>query len=479
MASQCNLRLSRELQQLEKGDQLTMTVRYDEKDVRKISAIVMGPPGTPYQLGFYEHAANYTVFLQVSSGSDGLLLVKMIPPLTSKVDYPGSPPGVMFMTTNRGRTRFGPNLYAGGKVCLSIIGTWEGQKGEQWSPAQGLESVLLSIQSLLSTNPYVNEPGFELAVHSHDKENMEIYCAKIRHENLRLAVIQPLERALNISITDRDPEPLSMLQQFAVPNPVIDDPKEGKNKLVDTTQICPFDDYRKQRFLWYVDRYMNLVDEAITKDGGRHKTRFPLMPFEGGGNCMSGTWDYPQLKQRLHRIWHRLTQETESWAIQGLEAWKTADTTAYSIKYQYEQIVSNLKHRSDAVLDLSLVDGNPFIWKLTYFGRPMTNLDGGIFNIKIRISPRHPQEQPRVMVDTPIHHIRVSPRGVLIYLPARADEMSRHVEGIINAFENEGPAYNPLMIVNPEADSLFWGGTEARKLYNRKLRRTVEASVVE
>lgn len=270
-----------------------------------------------------------------------------------------------------------------------------------------------------------------------------------------------------------------MLQQFGVSDPVIDGPKEGENGLVDTTQVCPFDDYRKQRFLWYVDRYMNLVDEAITKDGDRHKTRFPLMPFEGGGNCMSGTWDYPQLKQRLHKIRHSLMQETESWAIQGMEAWKTAHTTAYSIKYQYEQIVSNLKHRSDSVVDLSLVDGNPFTWKLTYFGRPMTNLDGGVFTIKIHISPRHPQEQPRVMVETPIHHIRVSPRGVLIYLPARADEMSRHVEGIINAFENEGPAYNPLMIVNPEADSLFWGGPEARKLYNRKLRRTVEASVVE
>jgi ubiquitin-conjugating enzyme E2 Z len=31
-----------------------MTVRYDEKDIRKVSAIVIGPPGTPYQLGFYE-----------------------------------------------------------------------------------------------------------------------------------------------------------------------------------------------------------------------------------------------------------------------------------------------------------------------------------------------------------------------------------------------------------------------------------------
>ena len=32
---------------------------------------------------------------------------------------------------------------------------------EEWSTAQGLESILISIQSLMSSNPYENEPGFE------------------------------------------------------------------------------------------------------------------------------------------------------------------------------------------------------------------------------------------------------------------------------------------------------------------------------
>lgn len=36
--------------------------------------------------------------------------------------------------------------------------TWT---GPAWSPAQSISSVLISIQSLMTENPYHNEPGFE------------------------------------------------------------------------------------------------------------------------------------------------------------------------------------------------------------------------------------------------------------------------------------------------------------------------------
>lgn len=49
--------------------------------------------------------------------------------------------------------RFNPNLYANGKVCLSILGTWD---GPSWTPGMTLSSVLLSIQTLLSATPYHN-----------------------------------------------------------------------------------------------------------------------------------------------------------------------------------------------------------------------------------------------------------------------------------------------------------------------------------
>ena len=48
-----------------------------------------------------------------------------------------------------------------GKVCLSLLGTWEGAKGEGWNAnASTALQVLLSIQSLiLVPQPYFNEPG--------------------------------------------------------------------------------------------------------------------------------------------------------------------------------------------------------------------------------------------------------------------------------------------------------------------------------
>ena len=68
-----------------------------------------------------------------------------------------NPPKVKFCTLD-GHVRFNPNLYACGKVCLSIIGTWS---GPGWTSCLTLSTVLVSIQSLLNENPITNEPGFE------------------------------------------------------------------------------------------------------------------------------------------------------------------------------------------------------------------------------------------------------------------------------------------------------------------------------
>ncbi len=59
--------------------------------------------------------------------------------------------------------RFNPNLYSDGKVCLSLLGTWRGQSGENWDPKfSTLLQVLLSIQSIImSDDVYFNEPGYE------------------------------------------------------------------------------------------------------------------------------------------------------------------------------------------------------------------------------------------------------------------------------------------------------------------------------
>lgn len=60
--------------------------------------------------------------------------------------------------------RFNPNLYADGKVCLSLLGTWHGgDSSEKWDATHSnLMQVVVSIQGLiLIPEPIYNEPGYE------------------------------------------------------------------------------------------------------------------------------------------------------------------------------------------------------------------------------------------------------------------------------------------------------------------------------
>ena len=107
----------------------------------------------------------------------------------------------------------------------------------------------------------------------------------------------------------------------------------------------------------------------------------------------------------------------------------------------------------------------------------MTHLDGGIFRLRVSISPKFPEEQPRVKVLTPIFHHRVSKEGVLCYFPRKVEEMKNHVLMMVEAFEEESPPLDPRTIVHPEATKLLWGSEGDKKLYYRKLRRSAQQSV--
>lgn len=69
-------------------------------------------------------------------------------------EYPMAPPSVNHIQYSPDRLH--PNLYAEGKVCLSILGTWA---GEPWAFGMTCHSVLITIRSLLDNAPYVHEPG--------------------------------------------------------------------------------------------------------------------------------------------------------------------------------------------------------------------------------------------------------------------------------------------------------------------------------
>jgi len=139
----------------------------DETSVLRVHALVIGSEGTPYAHGFFHFVFGF-------------------PP-----DYPAAPPRVRLLTTGGGTVRMNANLYASGKCCLSILGTWQ---GDPWSPAMSLSTVLLSIQSLImNAEPYRNEPGYE---NTTDVGAVKRYSEIITHEVIRVAVIDNVQRAL-------------------------------------------------------------------------------------------------------------------------------------------------------------------------------------------------------------------------------------------------------------------------------------------
>jgi ubiquitin-protein ligase len=135
-------------------------VKFDPSSISSFVALITGPKDTPYDHGCF-------------------LFDIQLP-----TNYPEKPPTVKLTTTGHGTVRFNPNLYQCGKVCLSLLGTWRGDKGESWNPKiSTILQVLLSIQSLiLVEQPYFNEPGYE----SSYGNTQGISASKKYNNNIRL-----------------------------------------------------------------------------------------------------------------------------------------------------------------------------------------------------------------------------------------------------------------------------------------------------
>ena len=125
----CIKRLTKERMTLEKHNP-DYFVRFKDDNLQSFDAYIYGPADT-----LYSHK-----------------LLKLHVDIPN--DYPFKPPNVKFIQYGRGR--YHPNLYAEGKVCLSILGTWPGEK---WAQAMTVETVLVTIRSLLDNRPFMHEPG--------------------------------------------------------------------------------------------------------------------------------------------------------------------------------------------------------------------------------------------------------------------------------------------------------------------------------
>ena len=135
--------------------------KHDEVDMLKGYAMIIGPKDTPYEGGFYFFDFQFPY------------------------NYPFSPPKVTYLTNN-GIVRFNPNLYTNGKVCISLLNTWH---GDQWSSCQTITSILLTLCTILTDNPLLNEPGVQP---SHI--DIPSYNRILRFSNISVAICDMINR---------------------------------------------------------------------------------------------------------------------------------------------------------------------------------------------------------------------------------------------------------------------------------------------
>jgi ubiquitin-conjugating enzyme E2 G1 len=100
----------------------------DDSNVFEWSLTIIGPPDTLYEGGYFNAI------------------------MTFPLDYPNNPPTVRFKSD-----MWHPNVYPDGKVCISILHPpGDDPNGyelasERWSPVHTVESIVLSIISMLSS----------------------------------------------------------------------------------------------------------------------------------------------------------------------------------------------------------------------------------------------------------------------------------------------------------------------------------------
>lgn len=169
----CIKRIARDVCEINKNNLSNNGIFYihDEKNILNGIALIIGPKDTVYEYGFY--------FFKFSFPEN----------------YPFSPPKVTFCNyDNKTNTRFHPNLYRNGKSCLSVLNTW---RGDGWTSCQTIRSILLTLCSILTSNPLTEEPGI-LISHKDNKP----YNRIITFKNIEISIISIIEDCYNNNLND-------------------------------------------------------------------------------------------------------------------------------------------------------------------------------------------------------------------------------------------------------------------------------------
>jgi len=133
-SSAAALQLQKELKEIT-NDRLNdyCKVVLDTDNIFEWTAYLVGPPGTEYEGGIFRTRLSF-------------------PP-----DYPFNPPAMYFVSDF-----WHPNVYKDGKVCISILHVPDPmnpeENGQVWTPAQRVETIVISVISMLS-DPNFGSPA--------------------------------------------------------------------------------------------------------------------------------------------------------------------------------------------------------------------------------------------------------------------------------------------------------------------------------
>ena len=126
-------RITKESNILQKSLPDGVFVRSWESRLDLLRVSIVGPHNTPYEF------APFVFDIQYSH------------------DFPTLPPKIFFHSWTNRIGRINPNLYEDGKICLSLLGTWNADdRNEAWSPKSTILQLLVSILGLV----LVKEPYF-------------------------------------------------------------------------------------------------------------------------------------------------------------------------------------------------------------------------------------------------------------------------------------------------------------------------------
>ena len=151
-----NLRLINELKRLNNEPIDNVSFQVDDANMLNWNFTLIGPHESPYEGGIYNGVIKFPE------------------------NYPYKPPEVIFTSK-----LFHPNVYADGKLCISILHEGNDTTGyehetERWRPIQNIRTIFLSIISLL------NDPNPDSAANIDAakmlRDNKKEYYNKIRND---------------------------------------------------------------------------------------------------------------------------------------------------------------------------------------------------------------------------------------------------------------------------------------------------------